>query len=170
MMSDCVSLRPFRPAHLDLLAVWLAQPHVARWYPDPEANLIWAANPPVGGSQATIAAGAADVGYLRWQRVDRKTLDALGLHEIPANSVDADILLGNATNVGKEYGVAALQALTTEIRRDAAVALIGLTTSIANVRAHRAFEKAGFRITRQYEPNGLGLCHLMVLDLRGNRS
>ena len=165
-MSVDVTLRPFRPAHLDVLARWLAEPHVARWYPEPEANLSWAANPPPGGAQVIIAAGDADVGYLRWQHVDRATLDALGLYEIPANSVDADILLGNTANVRKGIGVAALQALTAEIRRDPTVALIGLTTSVANVHAHRAFEKAGFRITRQYDPNGLGPCHLMVLNLQ----
>jgi len=165
-MSVDVTLRPFRPAHLDVLARWLAEPHVARWYPEPEANLSWAANPPPGGAQAIIAAGDADVGYLRWQHVDRATLDALGLYEIPANSVDADILLGNTANVRKGIGVAALQALTAEICRDPTVALIGLTTSVANVHAHRAFEKAGFRITRQYDPNGLGPCHLMILNLQ----
>jgi aminoglycoside 6'-N-acetyltransferase len=165
-MDVAVSLQPFRPHHLDLLSTWLAQPHVARWYPEPEANLVWAANPPAGGAQAIIAAAGADVGYLRWQRVDRATLDALGLHEIPANSVDADILIGDRGNVGKELGVAALKALTAEIRRDASVPLIGLTTSVENVLAHRAFEKAGFRITRQYDPNGLGPCHLMILELK----
>jgi aminoglycoside 6'-N-acetyltransferase len=149
-----------------VLSTWLGELHVARWYPEPEANLRWAANPPPGASQAIIAAADADVGYLRWQRVDRATLDALGLYEIPANSVDADILLGNTRDVGKAIGVAALQALTAEIRRDATVPLIGLTTSVANIRAHRAFEKAGFRITRQYDPNGFGPCHLMILDLQ----
>jgi aminoglycoside 6'-N-acetyltransferase len=165
-MSANVTLRPFRPYHLDVLAAWLAEPHVAPWYPEPEANLQWAANPPPGAAQAIIAAGDADVGYLRWQYVDRTTLDAFGLHEIPANSVDADILLGNTVNVGRGIGVAALQALTAEIRRDPTVPLIGLTTSVANVHAHRAFERAGFRITRQYDPNGLGLCHLMILNLQ----
>jgi aminoglycoside 6'-N-acetyltransferase len=165
-MSAVVSLRPFRPADLDVLSGWLAKPHVARWYPEPDANLAWAANPPAGAAQAIIAAGDADVGYLRWQRVERATLDELGLQEIPANSVDADILLGDTVDVGKEIGVAALRLLTAEIRRDVTVPLIGLTTSVENHRAHRAFEKAGFRIVRQYDPNGFGLCHLMILELR----
>jgi aminoglycoside 6'-N-acetyltransferase len=164
-----VTLQPFRPAHMELLAVWLRQPHVARWYPEPEANLAWAAHPPDGGAQAIIAAGAAEVGYLRWQRVARDTLDSLGLYEIPTNSVDADILICAEAGVGRGYGPAALNVLADEIGRDATVPMIGLTTELENTSAHRAFEKAGFRITRQYETPNLGLCHLMILDLRPRR-
>jgi RimJ/RimL family protein N-acetyltransferase len=164
-----VTLQPFRAAHLRRLSVWLRQPHVARWYPQPEENLAWAADPPPGGSQAIIAYGASEVGYLRWQRVSRETLDALGLPEIPANAVDADILIGAEGDVGKGSGPAALKALAAELRRDPTVPMIGLTTELANKRAHRGFEKAGFRLVRQYETPTLGLCHLMILDLRAER-
>ena len=167
--TDTVTLQPFRQTHLNVLAGWLEQPHVARWYPEPAANLAWAADPPMGGSQAIIAMAASDVGYLRWQRVDRDTLDTLGLTDVPANSVDADILIGNAAGIGKGVGPAALRALAAKIRRDPAVPMIGLTTELENTFAHRAFEKAGFRIARQYEVPRLGLCHLMILDLRPER-
>jgi len=50
------------------------------------------------------------------------------------------------------------------------VPLIGLTTEIANQRAHRAFEKAGFRIARQYEDGVHGICYLMTLDLHAARN
>ena len=169
-MSPTVALQPFQPAHLEILAVWLRQPHVARWFPEPEANLAWAKNPPAGASQAIIVWDGVDVGYVRWQHVDRRTLDALGLPEIPANSVDVDILLGSEGSVGKGLGPAALTVVADQIRRDPTVALMGLTTSIANTRAHRAFEKAGFSIARQYDPNGRGLCHLMLRDLRRERA
>jgi aminoglycoside 6'-N-acetyltransferase len=165
-----VALTAFRPAHLALLAAWLRQPHVAPWFPEPEANLAWATSPPAGGSQAIITWGTEEVGYVRWQRVDRATLDALGLHEIPANSVDVDILLGFEETVGRGVGPSALDVLAERIREDAGVPLVGLTTSIENTRAHRAFAKAGFHIARQYDPRGLGLCHLMLRDLRPERS
>ena len=169
-MLPLVTLKPFQQAHLELLAVWLRQPHVARWYPKPEDDLARAMNPPAGASQAIIACGTVEVGYVRWQHVDRDTLDALGLHEIPANSVDVDILLGKDGCVGQGVGPSALALLAAELRQDANVPLLGLTTSVRNTRAHRAFEKAGFHIARQYEPNGLGLCHLMVRDLRRERA
>ena len=59
-MVPFVTLQPFTKAHLKLLAAWLKQPHVARWFPTPEEDLAWAMNLPAGGSQAIIASGAAE--------------------------------------------------------------------------------------------------------------
>ena len=169
--SDCVStarsvaLAPFTPEHLPLLTDWLGRPHVARWYRDPHSDLAWAASPPPGGPQAIITHDGIAAGYLRWQRVARATLDSLGLTEIPTNSADADILIGREESIGCGVGPAALAALIAEVRRDPAIPLIGLTTELTNTRAHRAFQKAGFRIARQYDAPRLGLCHLMIVPL-----
>lgn len=161
-----VTLQRLLPRHLVLLGSWLRQPHVAPWFPEPDANLRWAAHPPPGGSQAIIASGADEVGYLRWQRVDRNALDSLGLYNIPANSVDADILIGVDASLGRGLGPAALDALAATVREDPSVPMLGLTSAVANVRAHRAFEKAGYRIVGRYDPNGFGPCYLFTLDLR----
>jgi aminoglycoside 6'-N-acetyltransferase len=165
---DPVTLRPFAASDVPQLVRWLREAHVAPWYRRPEEDVRWATNPPPGGAQAIIARGASGLGYLRWQRVDRATLDRLGLPEVPDNSVDADIVLGEGA-VGRGVGPAALRVLATELCRDPAVPLIGLTTELGNARAHRAFARAGFRIARQYEAPVLGRCHLMVLDLRAER-
>jgi aminoglycoside 6'-N-acetyltransferase len=165
-----VTLLPFRAEHIELLAAWLEEPHVAPWYAHPDGNLEWARQPPSGGEHAIIALDGHPVGYLRWQRVDRATLDSLGLGDIPANSVDADILVGGAGGFGRGIGPRALNLLANRLLDDPSIPLIGLTSELANTHAHRAFEKAGFRIVRQYDAPPLGLCHLLVRDLQAERT
>ena len=169
MRHPSVSLEPFSELHLSALSGWLRCPHVAPWYPAPEDNIAWAADPPEGGSQSLIACESRPVGYIRWQVVDRETLDSVGLNEIPTNAVDVDLLLGEPEYLGKGLGPAALELLLGRLRANAALPLIGLTTSIENARAHRAFEKAGFRVARQYTPAGFGPCYLFVRPLQHER-
>jgi len=128
----------------------------------PEENIAWATNPPASGSHALIVRESEPVGYLRWQIVSREILDAVGLNDIPTNAVDVDLMVGEPQYVGKGVGPAALQILVGRLRADPALPLVGLTSSVENVYAHKAFEKAGFRIARQYTPEGFGLCHLFV--------
>ena len=164
-MSGAVSLVPFERNHAALLAKWLARPHVARWHPDPDAWLHWALNPPPAGSHALIACGGRPIGYLRWQKVGRETLDSLGLLEIPRDSVDIDILIGEPDGVGHGLGPRALSILVEKLHEDPSTPLLGLTTSVLNLAAQRAFEKAGFRKMLEYEPPGFGPCALMVMRL-----
>ena len=148
----------------------MAQPHVARWYARPDATLEWAARPPEGGDHALIEVAGQPIGYLRWQRVGRETLDSVGLPEIPEGSVDADILIGADADTGRGYGPAALRALVARLQREPEPPpLLGLTSELENHRAHRAFERAGFHIARQYEAPPIGLCHLLLLDLGSER-
>ncbi len=164
MSADArVTLAPFEPVHARLLAEWLARPHVARWFPELDAWVEAALNPSHDGAQALLVHGARPIGYLRWRRVSKETLDALGLFEIPAGSVDIDILIGEADGVGRGHGPAALARLVETLRRDATIPLIGLSPSIDNVAAQRAYAKAGFRKTREYDAPGFGRCALVVL-------
>lgn len=162
-----VTLEPVTPAARAAMSEWLARPHVASWYPCPERILAWAKVPPPGGFHAVITRAGNQIGYIRWQVVERTTLDSIGLTEVPANSIDVDILLGHPNDIGKGYGPAALRALIRRLREHTPLPpMIGLTTSVDNVRAQRAFVKAGFRLLRHYQPEGLGPCNLYVLSLQ----
>ena len=132
----------------------------------PEDHVAWARSPPPGGSHAIIAVAGLPVGYLRWQRACRETLDTLGLSEIPENSVDVDLFLGERSWLGKGIGPKALALLLALLRDDASIALVGVSTSVENVSARRAFEKAGFRVSRQYSPPRFGACYLLLASLR----
>ena len=162
--AEPAALAPFEPAHAPLLAEWLARPHVARWYPEPDAVVARSLNPPPDGAHALIVLGARPIGYLRWRTVSRETLDALGLPKIPAGSVDIDILIGEADCVGRGYGPRALTRLVETLRRDVSIPLVGLSPSVDNLAAQRAYEKAGFRKVREYDAPGFGRCALMVMS------
>ncbi len=156
-MIDQVALALFEPQHLELLSGWLLAAHVAPWYPEPSEHIRWATEPPIGGERALITLDEHPVGYLRWQFVQRRVLDSVGLYDIPENSADA---------VGRRVGPRALDLLAADLTSRTFVPLIGLTSSVLNQGAHRAFRRAGFRILRQYEPPGYGPCYLMVRPLQ----
>jgi aminoglycoside 6'-N-acetyltransferase len=164
-MKADVTLTPFSSTEVMLLRRWLAAPHVAAWYPEPEDHVEWAVNPPSSGERALIAVESQTIGYIRWQSVSREVLDSVGLHEIPAGSVDVDILIGDPEFVGRGIGPKALLVLLSQLRQRGDVPLVGLTTSVQNMSAQRAYTKVGFRILREYNPPGYGLCYLMVYTL-----
>lgn len=167
-MEADVTLTPFSSTEVTLLRHWLVAPHVAAWYLDPESHIEWAANPPTGGNQALIAVRDQAVGYLRWQAVSREVLDSVGLHEVPAGSVDVDILIGKPEFVGRGIGPKALLVLLSQLRQRRDVPLVGLTTSVQNLSAQRAYTKVGFRMLQEYSPPGYGRCYLMVYNLHAD--
>jgi aminoglycoside 6'-N-acetyltransferase len=165
-MEADVTLTPFSSTEIARLRRWLAAPHVAAWYLDPEDHVAWAANPPPNGERALIAVGERAVGYIRWQTVSREVLDSVGLHEIPAGSVDVDILIGEPEFVGRGIGPKALLVLLSKLRQRRDVPMVGLSPSVQNLSAQRAYTKAGFRILREYSASQYGRCYLMVYELK----
>jgi RimJ/RimL family protein N-acetyltransferase len=160
--SNDVTLTPFSSNDVERLRHWLNAPHVATWYPDPEDHISWAANPPPNGERSLITVGDHAVGYIRWQSVSREVLDSVGLFEIPAGSVDVDMLIGDLEFVGQGIGPTALRELVSQLRQSGDVPLVGLSPSTQNLSAQRAYAKAGFHILREYNPPIYGPCYLMV--------
>ncbi len=162
MKDTHISLTPFSQNHLALLEKWLANKHVARWFPEPEENISWAMSPPNHGGHNIIQYRERSVGYLRWQCVDRDTLDSINLYHIPSNSADIDILIGNEYFIGKGAGVESLIQLVDFLKRKENIPLAALTTSIDNVNAKKAFTKAGFTFDSHYTVEPYGDCILMT--------
>jgi RimJ/RimL family protein N-acetyltransferase len=160
-----VTLTPFSSTDVELLRYWMTAPHVAMWYPEPEDHIAWAANPPPSGNRSLIAVDGRSVGYIRWQSVSREVLDSVGLYEIPAGSVDVDLLIGDLAFVGRGIGPKALLILVSQLRQRGDVPLVGLSSSVQNLFAQRAYAKAGFHILREYHVPVYGQLCLMVCNL-----
>ncbi len=159
-----VTLQSFQPdLDSDLLRAWLARPHVCRWWGDPDQQLALCLDRPETSGHVLICVNDQPIGYLRWQQVDPEDLQALGLDHIPEGAVDMDILIGETNWIGQGIGPQAIELMVDQLRRDRQVPLVGMTTSVENTAALRAYEKAGFHKLMEYQDPNYGLCWIMVI-------
>lgn len=156
-----LDLQPDQP----LLERWLRSPHVVRWWGTPDLHLTSLAQRS-RDTHAVITADGRPVGYLCWQRLSPSELEAAGLTDLPEGLVDIDILIGEPKLLGRGVGPRALVLLNTRLHGEG-VGFAGLGTSSSNRVAVRAFEKAGFRLFRDFEDPESGPCKYMVAQLRG---
>jgi RimJ/RimL family protein N-acetyltransferase len=167
MTPRTIQLQPFDPKqHLSLLRTWTHLPHVLQWWGDSGEHLDAICSTP-RDTHAIITVDDNPVGYLCWEAPPRSDLDAAGLSDLPSDLVDIDILIGNPDSLGEGLGPTALGLLMDILRADSEVSLAGIGTSVANDRAVRAFEKAGFELFREFEDPEHGRCRYMVADVRG---
>ncbi len=155
-----VHLAAFDQSHdLPLLATWLRMPHVARWWGDPEQALDAIGQHPVD-TAALIEVGALRVGFVCWQIPLREELAMAGLSDLPNDLVDIDIFIGELDFLGKGVGPAALHQLLARLQAEG-VRVVGLGVATANIRALRAYHKAGFQPFRDFEENGQRMRYLV---------
>jgi aminoglycoside 6'-N-acetyltransferase len=158
-----VSLEPFDvSADLPRLDAWLRAPHVAPWWPEPDAQLEEARHRPPGSGQVLIAVDGRPVGYMRWQRSDPAALVALGLADVPAGAVDMDILIGDPASTRRGVGRRAVRLLRDRLFEDASIPLLAMVTAVGNQVAIRCFRAAGFAPSREYDDPRYGRCLVMV--------
>ena len=160
-----IKLIAFESRHLELLHHWLGRDHVTRWFPNPQDDIQWASAVPEQGRQSVICADKQPVGYIRWSYVSREVLDSIGFYDLPAESADIDVLIGDESRLGRGIAVQALEQLVVRLRAEGRARMAALTTSVHNQGAHRAFGRAGFTIDREYEPDGYGRCLLMLREI-----
>ncbi|MEM9029309.1 MAG: GNAT family N-acetyltransferase [Pseudomonadota bacterium] len=156
--------------HAPLIDAWLHLPHVSRWWGDPAWRTVQLRETP-DHEHAVIAydgvsEGAGPIGYVRWQAVDRETLDSVGLTDLPDGSIDIDLFIGDASYLGRGLGVRILNALARHLQQTTDVQVIGLTTSVDNLRALRAFEKAAFQKHLRYDDDTFGPCWILIRKIR----
>lgn len=155
-----VHLAAFDPSRdLSLVAAWLYRPHVANSWGDPEQALATVRQHPVT-TEALINLAARPVDFLCWQTPTQEELVAAGLSDLPNGLVDIDILIGEPDALGQGIGPAALSQLLDKLRAEG-VRVVGLATAVANRRALRAYEKAGFRPFRDFQEAGHKMRYLV---------
>lgn len=150
--------------HRSLFKQWVASERINRWWGDPAARLDQFDATPAD-QHVIIAKDEVAVGYVRWEVVEHYALAGIGLDGIPEGSVDMDIFIGDEECTARGVGPTALELVSQQLKQTNKVLLIGLCTSVDNVIAHRAFEKASFTRWKQFEDEYFGLCWVYIRHL-----
>jgi aminoglycoside 6'-N-acetyltransferase len=152
-------LRPLARDDFDLVAGWLAQPHVTEWWGAPltAEGVEKEFGPCVDGTDPTrvfiVADHSAAFGLVQIYRLaDNVDYErAVGL----TDAAGVDLLIGESDRRGHGVGPRIIRAAVELIWQgydDVRFAMAG--PSWRNTRSHRAFEKAGFRAVRQVTVEG----------------
>lgn len=161
-----VALENWNPGvHEPLVRAWLRQPHVRQWWGETGEFLRELADR-APDSHAVISNDHRPVGYLCWQVPGEQELADAGLEDLPKGLIDIDIMIGERDALGRGIGTRALGLLLDRLRIDPAVEYAGMAVSVFNARARRAYEKAGFRLFREFDDPESGRCLYLLVDVR----
>jgi aminoglycoside 6'-N-acetyltransferase len=136
--------RPVTSRDMPLLARWLAEPHVAEWWGDPDKEIA-----EIRGHMDSISVepliaelDGRPIAYL--QSYDPHLEDDHPYNDQPFGTFGVDLTIGVPELVGKGHGSAMLRQFVEELF-DEGTPRVVIDPDPANGRAIRAYEKAGFR-------------------------
>lgn len=147
-----IGFAPLAPEHYPALQAWLAEPHIREWWGDPEEE-FGLIRDMVEGRDSTrpfvILLDREPVGYIQyWFIGDHQNEEWINDHpwlaEFPPDTIGVDLSIGRPDLLGKGLGSAALKAFVAMLRHQGYETII-IDPDPANLRAVRAYEKAGFR-------------------------
>lgn len=175
-MSDAVSgaagpairLRPATPDDLALLRHWDEQPHVIAAIPDSD----WGWETELGRDapwreQLIAEVDGRPVGFVELLIPDQDPERYWG--EVPSGLRALDIWLGEARDLGRGYGTRIMTQALDRCFRDPSVTAVLLDPRADNTRAHRFYERLGFRFVerRQFGPDDCFVYRLERGDWQG---
>lgn len=135
-----------------MLEGWLDSPHWREWWGEPAAELGYIRDM-VEGRDTTkpflFQLDGVPAGYIQvWSIADHLRepwlSEAPWMTEVPADSVGVDIGIGAATQLSRGLGSTVVRLFAERLTAEGHATIL-IDPSINNLRAIRAYEKAGFR-------------------------
>ncbi|MBB3062669.1 GNAT family N-acetyltransferase [Microbulbifer rhizosphaerae] len=142
--QPAMKLRPATPADLDLLRHWDEQPHVIA--ADPNDDWGWEmelARNPDWREQLIAELDSRPIGFM--QIINPALEDSHYWGDVPENLRAIDIWIGEARDLGRGYGTRMMELALDRCFADPAVTAVLIDPLASNVRAHRFYERIGFR-------------------------
>lgn len=143
-----MKLRPASPADLAMLRHWDEQPHVVA--ADPNDDWGWEVE--LGRSvdwreQLIAEVDGRPVGFV--QIIDPAREESHYWGEVPPGLRAVDIWIGEEVDLGKGYGTAMMRLALARCFEDPTVSAVLVDPLADNVRAHRFYERLGFRFVER---------------------
>jgi aminoglycoside 6'-N-acetyltransferase len=156
------SFRRFESADLAMIRQWLAMPHVAGWWGDPDQQfeLVSSDLREPAMQQFIVETDDGPFGYLQCYHLNAWPNAAFGPQ--PAGTRGIDQFIGKPDMIERGHGSGFIRSFVDELLRTGTPRVI-TDPDPANRRAVRAYEKAGFGRDRVVE-TGDGPALLMVRD------
>ena len=128
---------------MPLLAGWLTEPHVARWWDDPVKGLksIEGHIDSISVEPFIVELNGKPIGYI--QSYDPHLEDGHPYQDQPTGTLGIDQFIGPAELIGKGHGPRLIEAFVELLFEEGAIRVI-IDPDPANAAAIRAYEKAGF--------------------------
>jgi aminoglycoside 6'-N-acetyltransferase len=162
MVPQLYRFRPMMAADLPLVRQWLAMPHVIEWWGDTheQFKLVSDDLDHPAMDQFVVAKDDRPFGYLQCYDPNAWPENGLGLH--PPGTRGVDQFIGAPDMIDRGHGSAFIRAFIDDLLQAGAPRVL-TDPDPTNLRAIRAYEKAGFRKDREVDtPDGRAL--LMVRD------
>jgi aminoglycoside 6'-N-acetyltransferase len=139
-----VDLRPAAPSDAPLLRHWDTQPHVIA--SDPNDDWEWETE--LGRShdwreQLVAEILGRPIGFV--QIIDPSREDSHYWGDVPTDLRAVDLWIGEAEHLGKGYGTQMMELALERCFAPPGVAAVIVDPLASNVRAHRFYERLGFR-------------------------
>jgi aminoglycoside 6'-N-acetyltransferase len=157
-----MQLRPATPADLPLLQKWDEAPHVVA--SDPNDDWGWELElerAPPWREQLIAELDGRPIGYV--EIIDPAEEECHYWGDVPPNLRAVDIWIGEEADLGRGYGTTIMRLALARCFADEVVTAVLIDPLASNVRAHRFYERLGFRYVerRQF---GLDDCFVYKLD------
>ena len=162
MAQPAYVFHPMSEADLPLMKRWLAEPHVMQWWGDTyeQFEIVSGDLEVEAMDQFIVAKDDRPFGYLQCYNPEVWPDNGLGVH--PKGTRGIDQFIGEPDMVDRGHGSAFIRSFIDRLL-DGGAARVITDPDLANARAIRAYEKAGFRRDRLVEtPDGTAL--LMVCN------
>jgi aminoglycoside 6'-N-acetyltransferase len=148
-----IKLRPATIRDLDMVRYWDTKPHVIDCDPDKEWNWeIELDRNPEWREQLVAELNGEPIGFL--QIIDPHLEETHYWGDVEPNKRAIDIWIGEAHHLNKGYGSIMMQLAITRCWEDRSVDEILIDPLKSNTKAHRFYERLGFRLIEERDFDG----------------